>query len=61
MLLVDVYGSEVGLVMVTMGAVVSKVMLSLAELDTFPPKSLYHTYTVFEPSPLARVNETLPE
>ena len=31
----------VGLVMVTVGAVVSKIMESLAVSDTFPPESLY--------------------
>ena len=60
-LLVVVYVSlEFWLVMVTMGAVVSKVMLSLAELDTFPAESLYHTYTVLLSSPLANEYETLP-
>ena len=46
--------------MVTMGAVVSRVIESVAALDTFPAASLYHTYTVLLPSPLARVYETLP-
>ena len=36
--------------MLKVGAVVSKVMLSLAELDTFPAASLYQTYTVLLPS-----------
>ena len=61
MLLVAVYVSfEVGLVMVTMGAVVSKVMLSFAEFDIFPVESLNHTYTVFCSSPLVNVYDTLP-
>ena len=60
-LLAAVYVSlEVGLVMVTMGAVVSKIIESLAALDTFPAESLYHTYMVFCSSPLASVYETLP-
>ena len=49
--------------MVIVGAVVSRVMVSLAELaelDTFPAASLYHTYTVLLPSPLLRVYVTLP-
>ena len=60
-LLVVVYVSlEVGLVMVTMGVVVSRVIESLAALDTFPAESLYHTYTVLLSSPLANEYETLP-
>ena len=60
-LLVAVYVSlDVGLVIVTMGAVVSRVIESLAELDTFPAASLYHTYTVFCSSPLVRGYEALP-
>ena len=60
-LLAAVYVSlEVGLVMVTMGAVVSKIIESLAALDTFPAASLYHTYTVFCSSPLVSEYETLP-
>ena len=49
-----------GLVIVTMGAVVSRVMESLAALDTFPAESLNHTYTVFCSSPLVNVYDTLP-
>ena len=45
--------------MVTVGAVVSRAMESLAVLDTFPAASLYHTYTVLLPSPLLRVYEML--
>src|SRR3990172_2323363 len=61
-LLVVVYVSpKVGLVMVTMGAVVSRIMESLAVLDTFPVASLYQTYTVFVSSPLVKVYEKLPE
>jgi hypothetical protein len=61
-LLVVVYVlPEVGLVMVTMGAVVSRIMESLAVLDIFPAASLYQTYTVLPPSELERVYETLPE
>ena len=41
---VEVYVAlDVGLVMVTVGAVLSKVIESLAVLDTFPAASLYHT------------------
>ena len=59
-LLVVVYvASEVGLVIVIEGAVVSWVMDALAVLDTFPAASLYHTYTVLLPSPLLNVYETL--
>ncbi len=47
--------------MVIVGAVVSRVISSLAELDTFPEESLNHTYTVLLPSPLLKVYETLPE
>ena len=46
--------------MVTMAAVVSRVMESLAEFDTFPAESLYHTYTVLLSLPLANEYETLP-
>ena len=61
-LFVVVYVSpEVGLVMVTMGAVVSRIMESLTVLDTFPAASLYQTYTVLVSSPLVKVYETLPE
>jgi len=52
---------DVGLVMVTVGAVVSRVIESLAVFDTFPAASLYHTYTVLLPSPPFMVYETLPE
>ena len=52
---------DVGLVMVTVGAVVSRVIESLAVFDTFPAASLYHTYTVLLPSPLLNVYDTLPE
>ena len=41
--------------MVTVGAAVSRVIESLAALDTFPAASLYHTYTVLLPSPLLNV------
>jgi hypothetical protein len=47
-----------GLVELIVGAVVSSVMASLAALDTFAAASLYHTYTVFTPLPLLRVNGT---
>jgi hypothetical protein len=42
----------------TVGAVVSRVMLSLAAPDIFPAASLYHTYTVFVPLLPLRVNGT---
>jgi len=51
--------SVVGLVIDTVGAVVSSVMESLAVLETFPAASLYQTYIVFEPSPLLNVYEIL--
>jgi hypothetical protein len=58
---VEVYVAlDVGLVMVTVGAVVSRVIESLAVFDTFPTASLYHTYTVLLPSPLLNVYDTLP-
>ena len=41
--------------MVTVGAVVSKEMESLAVFDTFPAASLYHAYNVLLPSPLLKV------
>ncbi len=51
---------DVGLVMVTVGAVVSRVIESLAVLDTFPAASLNQTYNVLLPSPLLNVYDTLP-
>ena len=61
-LLVAVYvASDVGLVMFIVGAVVSKVISSLAAFDTFPEESLKHTYTVLLPSLPLKVYETLPE
>ena len=47
-----------GLLEIIAGAVVSRVMESLAALDTFPATSLNHTYTVLAPSPLLMVNGT---
>jgi hypothetical protein len=49
---------EVGLVMVTVGEVVSRVIELFAALDTFPALSLYQTYTVLLPSPLLTVYDT---
>ena len=61
-LLVAVYvASDVGFVIFIVGEVVSRVISSLAELDTFPAASLNHTYTVFLPSLPLKVYETLPE
>ena len=57
--LVDVYIElEVGLVIIMVGGVVSKIIESLKELDIFPESSLYQTYTVLLPSPLLKVYET---
>ena len=47
--------------MFIVGAVVSRVISSLAELDTFPEESLNHTYTVLLLSLPLKVYETLPE
>ena len=60
LLVVEYVELEVGLVIVTDGAVVSRMMESLAELDTFPAASLYHTYTVLLPFPLLKAYDTLP-
>ena len=50
-----------GLVDDIVGAVVSRIIESLAETDTFPAASLNQTYTVFVPSPMLNVNDTLAE
>lgn len=61
-LMVVVYVSlEVGLVMVTVGAVVSRVIESLAALDIFSPESLNQTYSVLLPSLPLKVYDTLSE
>ena len=49
---------DVGLVMVTVGTVVSRVIESFTALDIFPAASLYHTYTVLLPSPPINVYDT---
>ena len=51
---------DVGLDIVTVGTVVSRVMVAFAVLDTFPAASLYHAYIVLLPSPLLKEYETLP-
>ncbi len=50
----------VGLVIFTVGAVVSRIIVSLAEFDTFPAASLYHTYIVLPPSPPLKEYDTVP-
>jgi hypothetical protein len=50
---------DVGLDIVTVGTVVSRVMVAFAVLETFPAASLYHTYIVLLPSPLLKEYETV--
>ena len=59
LLVVEYVALDVGLVMVTEGTVVSRVMESLAVPDTFPAASLYQAYIVFKPFPLLNVYDTL--
>ena len=58
-LLVVVYVElDVGVVIIMVGIIVSRVISSEAVFDTFPELSLYHTYTALLPSPLLTVYET---
>ena len=51
---------DVGLDMVTVGTVVSRVIVAFAVLDTFPAASLYQAYIVLLPSPLLKEYDTVP-
>jgi hypothetical protein len=60
-LFVDVYVElDVGLDIVTVGTVVSRVIVALAVPDTFPAASLYQAYIVLLPSPLLKEYDTVP-
>jgi len=60
-LLVAVYVElDAGLDMVTVGTVVSRVMVAFAVLDTFPAASLYQAYSVLLPSPPLMEYDTVP-
>ena len=50
--------ADVGEVMLTIGAVVSRVIESLVTFDILFAASLYHAYTVLLPSPLLKLYET---
>jgi hypothetical protein len=40
----------------TGGAVISRIIVSVYDVEEFPAASLYHAYTVFVPSPVVNVH-----
>jgi hypothetical protein len=53
---VFVYAAPPLIVIELFGGVVSSMMVSGQDVDVFPAASLYHTYTVFVPSPVSNVH-----
>jgi len=53
---VFVYAAPPLMVIELFGGVVSSMMVSGQDVEVFPAASLYHTYTVFVPSPVSNVH-----